>query len=69
MTKRNQLRELSEVQCTINMIEKGNQVIIERYTRWGYTLDDLKSKRDILLSAYKKRWGYLEKKKNLVVSE
>jgi hypothetical protein len=51
------------------MIEKGNQVVIERYTRWGYTLDDLKSKRDILLSAYKKRWGYLDKKKNLVVSE
>jgi hypothetical protein len=51
------------------MIEKGNQVIIERYTRWGYTLDDLKSKRDILLSSYKKRWGYLEKRKVLAVSE
>jgi hypothetical protein len=47
MTKRHQLRELSEIQCTINMIEKGNQVIIERYTRWGYTLDDLKSKTPV----------------------
>lgn len=69
MTKREQLRELSEVNCRISQWTEGNEVVIERLTRYGYTLSDLIEARDVLAKQYNKRWGYLTKKKDLVVSE
>jgi hypothetical protein len=69
MTKREQLQELSELHCKIQHWEKGNEVVIERLTRYGYTLSDLIEARDVLRKKYNKRWGYLTKKKDLAVSE
>lgn len=69
MTKREQQRELSELHCQIKQWQEGNEVVIERLTRWGYTLSDLIEERDMLIKKYMKRWGYLTKKKDLAVSE
>ena len=68
MTKRQQERELSELSARIHQFQQDNQVVIERYNRMGITLLDLYTENEKLFREYNKRWGYLSKKKNLVVS-
>jgi hypothetical protein len=69
MTKRQQERELSELSSRIQQFQQDNQVVIERYNRMGISLLDLYNEQENLFRQYNKRWGYLSRKKNLVVSQ
>lgn len=66
MTKREQERRLSDLGSTIQQWLKGNQVVIERYKSWGVTLEELVNEFGDLHTIYEKRWGYLQKRKNLL---
>lgn len=66
MTKRQQERQLSDLGSTIQQWLKGNQVIIARYQSWGVTLEELVEDYGNLHTTYHKRWGYLQKRKNLL---
>ncbi len=69
MKKRELSNLIGELHSRIEQWEKGNLVVIDRLTSWGYTLEELKTERESLLNLYRKRWGYLEKrKKSLLVS-
>jgi hypothetical protein len=58
MTKRELSRQLSELNCTIQHIKSGNQVVIDRvYNRWGITLNDLMKERFDLIHEYNRRFG------------
>jgi|LakMenEpi03Aug12_release.lakeMendotaPanAssembly.Ray.scaffolds.fasta_scaffold4452630_1 hypothetical protein len=65
MTKRQQERQLSDLGSTIQQILKGNQVVIARYKSWGVTLEELVIEYGNISTIYKKRWGYLERKKQI----
>lgn len=58
MTKKELLREIQELTCTIKHIKSGNEVVIERvYDRWGITIDDLLSERLELIQEYNRKFG------------
>ena len=58
MTKRELSRQLSELNCTIQQIKSGNQVVIDRvYNRWGITLNDLMKERFDLIYEYNRKFG------------
>jgi hypothetical protein len=68
MTKREQERQLSDLGSTIQQWEKGNEVVIDRYTSWGVTFEELVDEYIWFHTIYEKRWGYLQRKKeNLLV--
>jgi hypothetical protein len=68
MTKREQERQLSDLRANIEQWEKGNEVVIDRYTSWGVTFEELVDEYIWFQTIYQKRWGYLQRKKeNLLV--
>ena len=68
MTKREQERQLSDLRANIQQWEKGNEVVIDRYTSWGVTFEELVDEYIWFQTIYQKRWGYLQRKKeNLLV--
>jgi hypothetical protein len=69
MTKREQERQLSDLRANIQQWEKGNEVVIDRYTSWGVTFEELVDEYIWFQTIYQKRWGYLQRKKeNLLVN-
>lgn len=66
MTKRQQERQMGDLRSTIQQWLKGNEVVIDRYTSWGVTLDELVNDYENLQTIYIKRWGYLIKRENRI---
>ena len=65
MTKREQERQLSDLRANIQQWEKGNEVVIDRYTSWGVTFEELVDEYIWFQTIYQKRWGYLQRKKEI----
>ena len=65
MTKREQERQLSDLRANIQQWEKGNEVVIDRYTSWGVTFEELVDEYIWFQTIYQKRWGYLQRKKQI----
>jgi hypothetical protein len=65
MTKRQQERQLSDLNATIQQWLKDNEVVIARYTSYGVTLDELIEEYAKSHAIFVKRWGYLQRKKQI----
>lgn len=57
MTKKELMRQLTDLTCTIQQIKSGNQVVIDRFSNWGMTMTDLMTERFDLIFEYNRKYG------------